>query len=223
MNEWGLLVLIVSPTSKNTQLPKQNDEKINEYQRMSYNVKLANVEISDILRKISFLLELDNDTDNNKTNLNFKNRAYIKAADQIDNLPLSITSLYDERGINGLLQIPSIGKAISSKIEEYIKTGKIEYYEILKSKYPIKVDDFVGLEGIGPKTLRVIIDKLPVRSLSDLEKAAREGKLNGISGISKKKEERILKRIELHNIGKKRVNCKSLHRHQPVWNQPWHC
>lgn len=155
---------------------------------MSYNVKLANVEISDILRKISFLLELDNDTDNNKTNLNFKNRAYIKAADQIDNLPLSITSLYDERGINGLLQIPSIGKAISSKIEEYIKTGKIEYYEILKSKYPIKVDDFVGLEGIGPKTLRVIIDKLPVRSLSDLEKAAREGKLNGISGISKKKK-----------------------------------
>ena len=171
---------------------------------MSYNVKLANVEISDILRKISFLLELDNDIDNNKTNLNFKNRAYIRAADQIDNLPLSITSLYEERGINGLLQIPSIGKAISSKIEEYIKTGKIEYYEILKSKYPIKVDDFVGLEGIGPKTLRAIIDKLPVRSLSDLERAAREGKLNGISGISKKKEEKILKRIELHNIGKKR-------------------
>ncbi|MDF0681697.1 MAG: helix-hairpin-helix domain-containing protein [Candidatus Nitrosocosmicus sp.] len=204
MNESDLRVLIFIPTSKNTQLPKQNDEKINEYPRMSHNVKLANVEISDMLRKISFLLELDNEIDNNKTNLNFKNRAYIRAADQIDNLPLSITSLYEERGINGLLQIPSIGKAISSKIEEYIKTGKIEYYEILKSKYPIKVDDFVGLEGIGPKTLRAIIDKLPVRSLSDLEKAAREGKLNGISGISKKKEERILKRIELHNIGKKR-------------------
>jgi len=171
---------------------------------MNYSVKLTNVEISDILRKISFLLELDNDDDDKKTNLNFKNRAYIRAADQIDNLPLSITSLYEERGIDGLLQIPSIGKAISSKIEEYIKTGKIEYYEILKSKYPIKIDDFVGLEGIGPKTLRVIIDKLPVRSLSDLEKAAREGKLNGISGISKKKEERILRRIELHNIGKKR-------------------
>ena len=121
-----------------TQTPKQNNEKINEYPTMSYSVKLTNVEISDILRKISFLLELDNDNDDNKTNLNFKNRAYIRAADQIDNLPLSITSLYEERGINGLLQIPSIGKAISLKIEEYIKTGKIEYYEILKSKYPYK-------------------------------------------------------------------------------------
>lgn len=171
---------------------------------MNYSVKLTNAEISDILRKISFLLELDIENEDNKTNLNFKNRAYNRAADQIDNLSLSIKSLYEERGINGLLQIPSIGKAISSKIEEYIETGKIEYYEILKSKYPIMIDDFVGLEGIGPKTLRAIIDRLPVRNLSDLERAAKDGKLNGITGISKKKEEKILKRIELHNIGKKR-------------------
>ena len=171
---------------------------------MNYSVKFTNAEISDILRKISFLLELDIEKEDTKTNLNFKNRAYIRAADQIDNFPLSIKSLYEERGINGLLQIPSIGKAIATKIEEYIKTGKIEYYEILKSKYPIKTDDFIGLEGIGPKTLRAIIDRLPVRNLSDLERAAKEGKLNGITGISKKKEEKILKRIELHNIGKKR-------------------
>ncbi len=171
---------------------------------MNYSVKFSNAEISDILRKISFLLELDIENEDNKTNLNFKNRAYIRAADQIDILPLSIKSLYEERGINGLLQIPSIGKAIATKIEEYIKTGKIEYYEILKSKYPIKIDDFIGLEGIGPKTLRAIIDRLPVTNITDLEKAAKEGKLNGIRGISKKKEEKILKRIELHNIGKKR-------------------
>lgn len=171
---------------------------------MNYSVKFTNAEISDILRKISFLLELDIEKEDTKTNLNFKNRAYIRAADQIDILPLSIKSLYEERGINGLLQIPSIGKAIATKIEEYIKTGKIEYYEILKSKYPIKTDDFIGLEGIGPKTLRAIIDRLPVTNITDLEKAAKEGKLNGIRGISKKKEEKILRRIELHNIGKKR-------------------
>jgi len=171
---------------------------------MNYSMKFTNAEISDILRKISFLLELDIENEDNKTNLNFKNRAYIRAADQIDILPLSIKSLYEERGINGLLQIPSIGKAIATKIEEYIKTGKIEYYEILKSKYPIKTDDFIGLEGIGPKTLRAIIDRLPVTNITDLEKAAKEGKLNGIRGISKKKEEKILRRIELHNIGKKR-------------------
>ena len=47
---------------------------------MSYNVKLTNAEISDILRKISFLLELDIDNDDNKTNSNFKKRAYVGAA-----------------------------------------------------------------------------------------------------------------------------------------------
>jgi DNA polymerase (family X) len=178
--------------------------KLMNHPTMNYSVKFTNAEISDILRRISFLLELDIENEDNKTNLNFKNRAYIRAADQIDILPLSIKSLYEERGINGLLQIPSIGKAIATKIEEYIKTGKIEYYEILKSKYPIKIDDFIGLEGIGPKTLRAIIDRLPVTNITDLEKAAKEGKLNGIRGISKKKEEIILKRIELHTIGKKR-------------------
>ena len=32
------------------------------------------------------------------------------------------------------MQIPSIGKAIASKIEEYLRTGKIQYFEELKSK-----------------------------------------------------------------------------------------
>ena len=58
------------------------------------------------------------------------------------------------------MQIPSIGKAIASKIEEYLRTGKIQYLEELKSKTTINVDGFYGLEGIGPKTIKILYDNL---------------------------------------------------------------
>ncbi len=169
---------------------------------LKLKVTISNAEISLILRKIAFLLEMDANKDDK--NINFKNKAYSRAADQIENLPVRIETIYKEKGMAGLLQIPLIGKAISSKIEEYLTTGKIEYYEKLHIKYPIEVDDFLGLEGIGPKTLRGIIDTIPIRNLKDLESIIKEKKLRKISGFSEKKETNLLKKIEFHSKGKSR-------------------
>ncbi|HKR72762.1 MAG TPA: helix-hairpin-helix domain-containing protein [Candidatus Nitrosocosmicus sp.] len=163
---------------------------------------ISNAEVSKILRKIAFLLEMDSNKDDK--NINFKNRAYLRAADQIENLPVRIETIYKEHGLSGLLEIPLIGKAISSKIEEYINTGKIEYYEKLQIKYPIDVDDFLDLEGIGPKTLKEIINTIPIRKLKDLERSIKEGKLRKISGFSEKKETNLLKKIEFYHKGNSR-------------------
>jgi DNA polymerase (family 10) len=103
-----------------------------------------------------------------------------------------------------LLKIPSIGKAIASKIEEYLKTGEIQYYNQLKSSFPLNLDEFLGLEGIGPKTLKLIYDKLKIKNLDDLQKAAAEGKIRTIGGFSQKKEEAILKKINLYRESKNR-------------------
>lgn len=163
----------------------------------------TNAEIASILRKISFLLEMETNKNNKHDNsLNFKNRAYNKAADQIENLSKNIEILYRTEGIESLLKIPAIGKAIASKIEEYLKTNEIQYYNQLKSELPINIDEFLGLEGIGPKTLKLIYDKLKITNLDELEKAAIEGKIRTISGFSQKKEEAILKKINLYRIGK---------------------
>ena len=172
------------------------------HQCLKLKVTISNAEISLILRKIAFLLEMDANKDDK--NINFKNRAYSRAADQIENMPVRIETIYKENGLVGLLQIPLIGKAISSKIEEYLNTGKIEYYENLQIKYPIDVDDFLGLEGIGPKTLRGITDTIPIRNLKDLESLIKEKKLRKISGFSEKKETNLLKNIEFHHKGKSR-------------------
>src|SRR6478609_6060516 len=137
-------------------------------------------------------------------NVIFKVRSYKAASDVIANLSSNIEEIYKNHGLKGLMQIPSIGKAIASKIEEYLKTGKIQYLEDLKSKTSINVDEFYGLEGIGPKTIKIIYDNLGVKDLSDLEKAASKGKLRNIRGFSERKEEIILKKIQQFRKGRDR-------------------
>ena len=135
----------------------------------------TNAEIARILRKISFLLETETNLnkEHNKS-INFRNRAFNKAADQIESVSINIEILYRTEGIKGLLKIPSIGKAIASLIEEYLKTDQIQYYNQLKSELPINIDEFLGLEGIGPKTLKLIYDKLKITNLDELEKAVQK-------------------------------------------------
>jgi DNA polymerase (family 10) len=170
----------------------------------------TNAEIANILRKISFLLQMDlssasqpgRNTDDPR--LSFKNRAYSKAADQIESLSIDIGTLYKHEGIDGLLKVPSIGKAIASKIEEFIKTGEIQYYSRMSSKLPIDLDEFMGLDGIGPKTLKAIHSKVQFRTLEDLKNACIDRKIRDIPGFSQKKEEALLSKIEMHKKGKGR-------------------
>lgn len=166
---------------------------------------MSNAEIATMLRRIAFLIELDSEnSEAENTRLNFKSRAYIKASDQIQNLPINIKQLYEEKGIDGLLQIPSIGKAIATKISEFLNTGTVDYYEKLKLRYPIQIDDFLDLEGIGPKTLRRIFSKINIKTLDELEELARNRELRILPGFSANKETDILKKIEMHRIDKKR-------------------
>ncbi len=166
----------------------------------------TNGEVAHVLRKISYLLEMETNNKNDKDNhsINFKNRSYNRAADQIENLSINLENLYKNEGFEGLLKIPSIGRAIASKIEEFMKTGEIRYYNQLRSKLPINVDEFLNLEGIGPKTLRLIYDSIKIKTLDDLYDAAINGKIRTITGFSQKKEETIIKKLIC--IGKAKVD-----------------
>ncbi|MGC2382763.1 MAG: helix-hairpin-helix domain-containing protein [Nitrososphaeraceae archaeon] len=164
-------------------------------------MKIKNADIAKALREIGFLLEMEEEKNSNIT---FKIRSYKAASDVIANLSSNIDEIYRNQGLRGLMQIPSVGKAIASKIEEYLRSGQIQYLEELKSKTTINVDEFYDLEGIGPKTIKILYDNLGIKGLSDLEKAASEGKLRDIRGFSEKKEEVILKKIQLFKKGRGR-------------------
>ncbi len=157
-----------------------------------------NSEAAKILREIAFILQIEEESEPNAV---FKVRSYNRAADEIQNLSSDIGDIYKKEKLNGLLKIPSIGKAIATKLEEYITTGKMHYYEELKKKMPVDVSQFFGLEGIGPKTIKTLYSNLGIKSISDLEKAATEGKIRSVPRFSKKKEELILKKLQFFKKG----------------------
>jgi len=154
-----------------------------------------NSEVAKIFREIAFILQTA-DEKKSEPSIIFKIRSYNKAANEIQNLSSEIGDIYKKDKQKGLLKIPSIGKAIATKLEEYITTGKIHYYDELKEKLPVDVSQFFGLEGIGPKTIKTLYNNLGIKNIPDLEKAALEGKIRSIPGFSQKKEELILKKIK---------------------------
>src|ERR671910_698959 len=164
---------------------------------------ISNAAISKVLRQIAYLIELEETKDNhednkNKVNTVFKIRAYRRTADVIENLSSNVEKIYNKWKLKGLTEIPSVGKAIALKIEEYITTGNIEYFGELKKRTPINVEEFYHLEGIGigPRTVKALHDRLGIKNLAELEKAAAEGKIHSVPGFSYKKEESILRKIQ---------------------------
>jgi DNA polymerase (family X) len=167
---------------------------------LGIRIDIKNSDIAKILHKIGFLVEM---YENDHPNATFKARSYKRASDVITSLSSNIDEIYRKEGLDGLLQIPSVGKAIASKIEEFITTGKIHYFEKLKSKTSINIDEFYNLEGIGisPKTIKVLHNNLGIKDLSELQNALLEGRLRNVPGFTRRKEEIILKKIQLSKKG----------------------
>ncbi|MGI0036435.1 MAG: DNA polymerase III, partial [Nitrososphaera sp.] len=70
-----------------------------------------NAELAGVMRELGFLTEVEGGD-----NAQFRARAYYKAADTIENLTENIAGTYAKGGTGALLEIPSIGKAIASKL-----------------------------------------------------------------------------------------------------------
>lgn len=161
---------------------------------------MKNSDVAKAMRDLGFLTEVGEDD----PNVQFRARAYYRAADTIANLPENVEDVYSRSGVKGLLEIPSVGKAIAAKIEELIKTGNVRHLEELKVKVPINVDELYGIEGVGAKTIKLLYEKLQVKSVAELEKAAAEGRLRKVPGFTEKKEQDMLKRIEFFKKGRGR-------------------
>ena len=149
---------------------------------------MKNHEVARILRNISILLDMDN--------VQFKPRAYEKAALTIEALEDDVEKTYAQGGIKALKDIPGVGESIAEKIEELLKTGRLEYYEQLHKRVPVDLESLTRIEGLGPKTIKTLWEKLKITNIQELEKAAMERKISQLPGFKKKTEENILKGIE---------------------------
>lgn len=100
----------------------------------------------------------------------FRIIAYQRASQVIKSYGESLQSVYEQKGLKGLKEINGIGEAISKKIEEYIKTGKIKELEKLKKGFPKGEIEFMEIPGVGPKTSQKLSNELGAKNIEDLKK-----------------------------------------------------
>ena len=125
---------------------------------------VSNHGIAKILYEISIYLDMDN--------VPFKPRAYEKAAQTIESFDKELAEVYKEGGIKALEEIPGVGKSIAEKIEELLTTGRVAAHAKLAKKMPVDISGLTAVEGIGPKHIKVLWEKLHIKNLAGLEKAA---------------------------------------------------
>jgi DNA polymerase (family 10) len=156
---------------------------------------MRNSEVAQLLYNISELLEIKGENA-------FKIRAYAKAARAIEGLTEDIEKIAKEKRLK---EIPGVGESIAEKIEEYLAAEKLEFYEELKKQVPRELHELLQIPGIGPKTLQFLHKKLGIKSVEELEKAAREHRLRRLPRFGETKEENILKAIERYRQRSTRI------------------
>ncbi len=73
----------------------------------------------------------------------WKPRAYRTAAESISALDRDIRDIFDKEGKNGIRSLDGIGYGISDHIIEYLRSGKIRYFDQLRKKHPEALEDSV--------------------------------------------------------------------------------
>jgi len=158
---------------------------------------IHNNEIAALLNKLADLLEIEGENP-------FRIRAYRTAARFINDLPQNISDLVEEG--EDLTEFPGIGDALAEKIETIVKTGKLPQLTTLEKHAPEALIDLLMIEGLGPKRVKTLHDKLHIKNLNDLKQALNHGKIAKLEGFGKKTEMLILNGIKRMDAGKQRTH-----------------
>jgi len=150
--------------------------------------------IIKILEDIAVLLELTGENP-------FKSRAYMNAARNLEKVESDLNEVVQQGKI---YEIEGVGEAIGKKIVELMTTGKLEYYEKLKSSVPSGHLEMLKISGLGPKKIHALYEQLGIKTIGELEYACHENRLVELKGFGKKSQENILAGIEKLKVYKER-------------------
>jgi DNA polymerase (family 10) len=157
---------------------------------------MTNQQLAKIFQTIADLLEIKGE------NI-YKILAYRKAADSLSNLSQDVNELWKE---GKLTEVDGVGKAIAEKIDELLSTGQLGFLEKLEGEVPASLAELLQVPDLGPKKIALFWKQLGITNLTELDQAAREGKLRSIPGMGEKSEAKIIAGIEALGRRSKRVS-----------------
>ncbi|HID89940.1 MAG TPA: DNA polymerase/3'-5' exonuclease PolX, partial [Anaerolineae bacterium] len=119
--------------------------------------------------------------------------AYRRAAENIAALGRPLKEIWQA---GELETIPGIGKTLAAKIDELMRTGRLQAYEKLKAQVPEGVVAMLRVPDVGPRKAALFWKELGITSIDELEKAAKAGKLRDLPGMGVRSEQKVLEGIQ---------------------------
>src|SRR3984893_1702695 len=124
----------------------------------------------------------------------FRIRSYRTAAGVIEGHPEQLAAMLKDPE-KKLTDIPGIGKGIAAVVAEIEERGSFERRDEMLGKYPASLLELLSIQGLGPKSIRLLYDTYKVQSVDDLERICNEQKLRELPRMGAKLEEKVLRSI----------------------------
>ncbi len=156
----------------------------------------SNIEVARILTRLADLLEIEGADA-------FRVRAYRNGARVVEDLPHEAARLL-ERG-DDLTDLPGIGDALAKKIAEIVETGRLHALEEVEGRVPPTLADLATIQGLGPKRVRTLYEKLGVKTFEELAAALKAGKVHDLPGFGETLEAKILQAVEKRTKAPQRI------------------
>jgi len=150
---------------------------------------IHNEEIALIFDEMADLLEIESANP-------FRVRAYRNAARMVRSLGRELRQMVAEG--EDLTELPGIGKDLAAKIKEILATGHAAALDKLHTEVPASLETLLKIPGLGPKRVKALYLDLHIKTLAQLDAAARSGRVRELPGFGEKIEQRILDTIATH-------------------------
>lgn len=157
---------------------------------MKTSRNMSNLEIAKLLRSVAAALTLS------KGDNRFRIIAYERAADAIEHSSSEVKDLWDDGNLN---ELAGVGTGIASSLDELFRTGQVKHYQKALNRFPEAIYELMEIPGIGPKSALKLSKSLGITNahsaISDLEKAAKKGRIREIEDFGKDSEQKIIQSI----------------------------
>lgn len=152
---------------------------------------MDNEDIARRFHRFAALMELRGDDP-------FRWRSYRNAAEAIEVWPTPLKDIAEKEGVEGLQEIPGVGKAIAGKVVELLTRGSFDAWDRLTAETPESVLDLMEIPGIGPKTAALLHQRFKISTLAEFKTFAAGGGLDMVDGIGPKTAEKIKQSLEFY-------------------------
>lgn len=124
----------------------------------------------------------------------FRIRSYRNGASTIEGYPERIADILadPERKVT---DVPGIGKGLAEVLHQIETTGTCDRRDELLKRFPPVALDLLDIQGLGPKSIALLLEHFKIQSINDLEKLCQEKKLRELPRMGAKLEEKVLRSI----------------------------